>query len=102
MLPSPLSTGERGGRNVNGATMTDTEKPVEAATPAPETPAMPEKPTGVQRQRDKAAARQKPRETKRPPSLEHETNYGSFGKKIDAFDDEMERQLQEAMGGSTL
>jgi len=32
------------------------------------------------------------------PTLEHEQSYG-FGKKIDAFDDEMERQLQEAMGG---
>jgi small subunit ribosomal protein S1 len=32
------------------------------------------------------------------PSLEQEQSYG-FGKKIDAFDADMERELQEAMGG---
>jgi small subunit ribosomal protein S1 len=51
----------------------------------------------VQFLRDKAAGRPKPNAGK-VPSLEKEQTYG-FGKKIDAFDDEMERQLQEAMGG---
>jgi small subunit ribosomal protein S1 len=83
--------------------MNDMEKPTEAPTPAPEAPA-PEKqeaqnkPDRVQLLREKAASRAKPVETPRPPSLQHEVTYG-FGKKIDAFDDEMERQLQEAMGG---
>ncbi|HVS36465.1 MAG TPA: S1 RNA-binding domain-containing protein [Gemmataceae bacterium] len=36
--------------------------------------------------------------SQQPKSLEHEQTYG-FGKHIDAFDDEMEKQLQEAMGG---
>ena len=36
--------------------------------------------------------------SQQPKSLEQEQTYG-FGKKIDAFDDEMEKQLQEAMGG---
>src|SRR5262249_23054834 len=39
-----------------------------------------------------------PQRTGRVPSLQHEQSYG-FGKKIDAFDEEMERQLQEAMSG---
>jgi ribosomal protein S1 len=86
--------------------MSDTEKPTDPIpapeTPMPETPAAEEKPDRVQLLRDKAAERQKkPVQTQRPPSLQHELTYG-FGKKIDAFDDEMERQLQEAMGGTTL
>src|SRR5205823_8160786 len=32
------------------------------------------------------------------PSLEQEQSYG-FGKKIDVFEDDVERELQEAMGG---
>ena len=92
--------------------MSDTDKPNENAptpSPAPEAPA-PEKqadapqkpaeerrPARVQLRRDKSAQR-KPLDSPRPPSLEHEQSYG-FGKKIDAFDDEMARQLEEAMGG---
>src|SRR5438105_13883014 len=93
--------------------MSDMEKPNEtvstpaAETPAPETPAAEqvapeEKADRIHLLRDKAAQRQqKPVQTPRPPSLQHEVTYG-FGKKIDAFDDEMERQLQEALGGATL
>lgn len=88
--------------------MNDMEKPSETPTTAPETsapetsapetPHIQDKPDRVQLLREKAAQRSKPVETPRPPSLQHEMTYG-FGKKIDAFDDEMERQLQEAMGG---
>jgi small subunit ribosomal protein S1 len=86
--------------------MSEPEKPTDPApapeTPATETPAAEEKPDRVQLLRDKAKQRQeKPVQAPRPPSLQHEVTYG-FGKKIDAFDDEMERQLQEAMGGTTL
>jgi ribosomal protein S1 len=83
--------------------MSDTDKPNENApppsapeAPAPEKQAEPEKPGRLQLRREKSAQR-KPMDA-RPPSLEHEQSYG-FGKKIDAFDDDMERQLQEAMGG---
>src|ERR1700722_18802761 len=86
--------------------MSEPEKPTDPApapeTPAAETPIAEEKPDRVQLLRDKAKERQqKPVQAPRPPSLQHEVTYG-FGKKIDAFDDEMERQLQEAMGGVTL
>jgi small subunit ribosomal protein S1 len=54
-------------------------------------------PDRVQLQREKAAARIA-KKGAQVPSLEKEQTYG-FGKKIDAFDDEMERELQEAMGG---
>ncbi len=89
--------------------MSDNENPSDPVptppvqeTLKPETPAKEEKPNRIHLLRDKAAQRQqKPVQTPKPPSLEHELIYG-FGKKIDAFDDEMEKQLQEAMGGATL
>jgi small subunit ribosomal protein S1 len=62
--------------------MSDADKPAETTPPAPNKPP-PEKP---------------PQSGGRVPSLQHEQSYG-FGKKIDAFDEEMERQLQEAMSG---
>jgi ribosomal protein S1 len=80
--------------------MSDTDKPTDPVTPpaeqaAPEQPA--QQPPAVPK-----PAREKPLRSHdnagRVPSLEHEQSYG-FGKRIDAFDEEMERELQEAMGG---
>jgi small subunit ribosomal protein S1 len=72
--------------------------PAPAPAPAPEEPQVGRKPDRVALLREKAV---KPREKVGPvPSLEHEQSYG-FGKKIDAFDEEMEKQLQEAMGGAS-
>jgi small subunit ribosomal protein S1 len=71
--------------------MSDTEKPTSAPQPdeTPETGAL-----GRPR-----PPRERPARTGEPiRSLEHEQSYG-FGKKIDAFDAEMERELEEAMGG---
>jgi small subunit ribosomal protein S1 len=62
--------------------MSDTDKTTEA-TPPPTDPPLREKP---------------PQSSGKVPSLQHEQSYG-FGKKIDDFDEEMERQLQEAMSG---
>ncbi|HEY7423512.1 MAG TPA: S1 RNA-binding domain-containing protein [Gemmataceae bacterium] len=67
--------------------MSDTDKPTEPTTP----PA--EQPTPAKPPREKP-----PQPAGRVPSLQHEQSYG-FGKRIDAFDEEMERQLQEAMSG---
>ncbi len=80
--------------------MSDNEKPDNPAEqpPAPETPPA-DRPDRAKLFREKAADRQ--RQTapppKKVPSLDHELSYGS-GKKIDAFDADMERELQEAMG----
>src|SRR5947209_10864139 len=80
--------------------MSEAEKPeVPSTQPAPNRPP-PEPP------RRERPPREKPQRfavggSQQPRSLEHEQTYG-FGKKIDAFDDDMERQLQEAMGGATL
>jgi small subunit ribosomal protein S1 len=71
-----------------GAIMSDADQPA----PPPPHDATPRDKVG--RQRELHA----PRNAGRVPSLEPEQTYG-FGKKIDAFDDDMERQLQEAMGG---
>lgn len=76
--------------------MSEPDKPVEP------TPAEPENVTGktdrIQLLRDKQANKVvKP--VGKVPSLEREITYG-YGQKIDAFDAEMERQLQEAMGGA--
>src|SRR5947209_520725 len=82
--------------------MTDENKPAEAGptpppSPAPEqNPAPEKKPDRIQLLRDKAA--QKPRKSGPVPSLEKEQTYG-FGKKVDDFDADMERELQEAMAG---
>ena len=84
--------------------MSEQEKRADApATPAPppvppEEPQIGRKPDRVALLREKA---NKPREKVGPvQSLEHEQSYGS-GKKIDAFDDEMEKELREAMGGAS-
>ncbi len=70
--------------------MSEAEKSEAPATP-PEAPHR-EKPPREKPQRYVVGGSQQPR------SLEHEQSYG-FGKKIDAFDEDMEKQLQEAMGG---
>jgi small subunit ribosomal protein S1 len=78
--------------SLEGTTMSETEKPTESTTPPPEP--TPNKPSIASKLR-----REKPARPADPvPSLQHEQSYG-FGKRIDAFDDEMERQLQEAMSG---
>jgi small subunit ribosomal protein S1 len=71
--------------------MSDADKPAAPPTP-PEPPPQREKPPREKPQRFRVGDNQ------RPPSLEHEQSYG-YGKSIDAFDDDMEKQLQEAMGG---
>ncbi len=82
--------------------MSEAEKKPEApqTPPAPASNPPPPAEAGLQRTRP---PREKPPRyavggSQQPKSLEHEQTYG-FGKKIDAFDDEMEKQLQEAMGG---
>ncbi len=70
--------------------MSDADK--SAAPPASAEPQQREKPPREKPQRFRVGGDQK------PPSLEHEQSYG-YGKNIDAFDDDMEKQLQEAMGG---
>jgi len=67
--------------------MSDTEKPTEQTPPAAE-----------QQPAAKPPREKPPQPSGKVPSLQHEQAYG-FGKKIDAFDEEMERQLQEAMSG---
>jgi ribosomal protein S1 len=67
--------------------MSDTEKPTEQTPPAAE-----------QQPAAKPPREKPPRQVGKVPSLEHEQAYG-FGQKIDTFDEEMERQLQEAMSG---
>lgn len=67
--------------------MSDSEKPTETTPPVSEHPSAAKPPR-----------ENPPRSAGKVPSLQHEQSYG-FGKKIDAFDDEMERQLQEAMSG---
>src|SRR5260370_16842448 len=88
--------------------MSDEEKPAEAPAPpaaeaakqdtlptaAPEEPQVGRKPDRVALLREKAS---KPREKVGPvPSVEHEQTYG-FGKKIDDFDAEMQKELQQPM-----
>ncbi len=74
--------------------MSDTDKPTEP-TPSPvESP-----PPPAEQSAPSKPPREKPPERGgRVPSLQHEQSYG-FGKRLDAFDEEMERQLQEAMSG---
>jgi small subunit ribosomal protein S1 len=77
--------------------MSDADKPP-VSPPPPDQPSGDRPPpdrSGAERLRRGAGGPPKPT---RVPSLENEQTYG-FGKKIDAFDDELERQLQEAMGG---
>jgi small subunit ribosomal protein S1 len=74
--------------------MSDADKPADPTPPPADTPTQPAEPP-VQNK----PPREKPPQRGGPvPSLQHEQSYG-FGKKIDAFDEEMERQLQEAMSG---
>ncbi len=81
--------------------MSDTEKPdVPPAQPEPapaEAAPILGSPDRVQLQREKAAARLA-KKGARVPSLEKEQTYG-FGKQAEAFDADLERELQEAMGG---
>jgi small subunit ribosomal protein S1 len=88
--------------------MSDSDKPVETTPPSAEqTPQTPVEQTQPEPTPPAPAAVPKPEREKplrsaqnagKVPSLQQEQTYG-FGKKIDAFDEEMERQLQEAMGG---
>jgi small subunit ribosomal protein S1 len=71
--------------------MSDPEQP--APPPAPEPAAPPPAP-----ERPKRDLLARARAGGKVPSLEKEQSYG-FGQKIDDFDAEMERELQEAMGG---
>jgi small subunit ribosomal protein S1 len=78
-----------------GATMSDAEKPPESTTPPAESAA----PPAEQPAESKKPPREKPpQHGGKVPSLQQEQSYG-FGRRIDAFDEEMERQLQEAMSG---
>ncbi len=83
--------------------MSEQDKPADAPVsqipvPPPEEPLVGRKPDRIALLREKAS---KPREKVGPvPSVEHEQTYG-YGKKIDAFDEEMEKELQEAMGGAS-
>ena len=74
--------------------------PVAPPAPVPEEPLIGRKPDRVALLRERATEKAiKPIEKVGPvKSLEHEQSYG-YGKKIDAFDEEMEKELQEAMGG---
>src|SRR6516162_10082159 len=81
--------------------MSDQEKPDPTPTtpPTEQPPAAtePAKPDRIGLLREKAASRT-PEKVGKVPSLEREQSYG-FGKKIDAFDADMERELEEAMSG---
>jgi small subunit ribosomal protein S1 len=74
--------------------MSDAEKPETPPTPAEPAPGKADR---IQLMRDKAAGRATPN-AGRVPSLQKEQSYG-FGKKVDAFDADLEQQLEEAMGG---
>jgi small subunit ribosomal protein S1 len=81
--------------------MSETEKP-DAPPPQPEptpTDSAPAvgSPDRVQLQREKTAARLA-KKGARVPSLEKEQTYG-FGKQVESFDADLERELQEALGG---
>src|SRR3954447_8257269 len=71
-----------------------------APAPAPQ-PGAPEQPGPRARPRLRPA-REKPERNPANagavPSLEHEQTY-CFGKKVDAFDEDVDRELEEVMGG---
>jgi small subunit ribosomal protein S1 len=71
-----------------------------ASGPTPPEPATPitRKPERLELLREKQQQTRDPQKVGQVPSLEREQTYG-FGKKIDAFDAEMERELQEVMSG---
>jgi small subunit ribosomal protein S1 len=73
--------------------MSDSDSPATPPTPPP-------RPEGQLRPHERLRLKQEkpPRTGEKVPSLEKEQTYG-FGQKIDAFDADMERELQEAMGG---
>jgi small subunit ribosomal protein S1 len=78
--------------------MSEAEKPETPPTPPAPTEAPPPKAADrIQLMRDKAAARPGAN-AGRVPSLQQEQSYG-FGKKVGAFDADLEQQLEEAMGG---
>lgn len=79
-----------------GVPMSDPEKPETPPKPPQEAEPAPAKPDRIQLMRDKAAGKVRA-PVGRVPSLQKEQIYG-FGKKVDAFDDDLERQLEEAMG----
>src|SRR5437660_459449 len=71
--------------------------PPPAAAPTP--PAPEKKPSWRERLRPgREKPERNPTNAGAVPSLEHEQTYG-LGKKIDVFDEDVERELQEAMGG---
>ena len=76
--------------------MSDTDKTTEPTI----TPPIPQPaPPPVEQQAATKPQREKPpRQSGRVPSLQQDQSFGS-GKRIDSFDAEMERQLQEAMSG---
>jgi small subunit ribosomal protein S1 len=74
--------------------MSDTDKPTDPTTPPAESAPPPAEPPAP----NKPPREKPPRHGGRVPSLQHEQSYG-FGKRIDAFDEEMEQQLKEAMSG---
>src|SRR5438552_18259185 len=83
--------------------MTDQEKspktpPPPAANEPQQQPAPEKKPDRIQLLREKRASKPKEPPPPRVPSLEKEQTYG-FGKKIDAFDAEMEHEMEEALAG---
>jgi small subunit ribosomal protein S1 len=73
--------------------MSDADKP---ADPAPQQPPAAAPPPRPRPEREKPL--RSPDNAGKVPSLEKEQTYG-FGRKIDEFDADMERELQEAMGG---
>ncbi len=91
-------------RRYQGEIMSEPEK-AENSVPSTETatspaqPAEPPKSDRVTLMREKAAAKRSGPPRPAPvPSLEYQAGYNAT-KKIDKFDDAMERELQEAMGG---
>jgi small subunit ribosomal protein S1 len=83
--------------------MSDADKPTpppapeDRPAPAPPPADRPGRPDRIELLREKAAGRPAAPQGK-VPSLEREQTYG-FGKKVDEFDADLERELQEAMGG---
>jgi predicted RNA-binding protein with RPS1 domain len=78
-----------------GRSMSDAENPESKPEPAPDAPRP--KTDRIQLMRDKASSRPAAN-AGRVPSLQKEQSYG-FGNKVDAFDADIEQQLEEAMGG---
>jgi small subunit ribosomal protein S1 len=75
--------------------MSDTDKPASPPPPAEPAAAEPHR-RGFRPEREKSQRSQQ--NAGRVPSLEDELRYGG-GRKIEAFDEDLEQQLEEAMGG---